>query len=61
MSLIELCINPFFQYAKILQESEVSLSKTTTERNIKMNQVTNIRTQIEKEARELQKVFKEVN
>ena len=39
----------------------MSLAKTTTERNIKMNQVTNIRTQIEKEAREHQKVFKYLN
>ena len=46
-----------FQYAKILQESELTLAKTTTERNIKMNQVTNMRQQIEKEAREHQKVY----
>ncbi|XP_063694367.1 coiled-coil domain-containing protein 40-like isoform X3 [Bolinopsis microptera] len=50
----------YSKYAKVLQESEVSLAKTTTERNIKMNQVTNIRTQIEKEAREHQKVHEQI-
>ncbi|KAL5246650.1 hypothetical protein ACHWQZ_G018758 [Mnemiopsis leidyi] len=50
----------YSKYAKVLQESEVSLSKTTTERNIKMNQVTNLRAQIEKEAREHQKIQEQI-
>ena len=47
---------PLVQYTKILQESELALSKATTDRNIKMNNVNALRQQIEKESRENRKV-----
>ena len=49
-----------FQFAKILQESEVALQKATTERNIKMNEINNIRSQIEKEAMENQNLQQQI-
>eukprot|EP00116_Pleurobrachia_bachei_P002938 sb/3463200/ len=46
----------YSKFTKILQESEVHLSKATTERNVKMNQITALRQQTEREAQELQRL-----